>query len=56
MEAGLDRAAYHLLALGQEEAVLCLEVLAQGDVAEVAVVGEPRVVGPVDVDAVGHQA
>ena len=43
-EAGLDRAAYDLLALGEEQAVLGLEVLAQLDVAQVAVVGQPRVV------------
>ena len=42
-EAGLDRAAYDLLALGQEQPVLGLEVLAQLDVAQVAVVGQPRV-------------
>ena len=45
--AGLDRAAYDLLALGEEQPVLGLEVLAQLDVAQVAVVGQPRVVGPV---------
>ena len=50
-EAGLDRAAYDLLALGEEEPVLGLEVLAQLDVAQVAVVGEPGVGGVGDLDA-----
>ncbi len=52
--ACLDGATHHLLALGQEQAVLGLEVLAQLDVAQVAVVGEPRVVGVVDLDQLGH--
>ena len=50
-EAGLDRAADDLLALGEEQPVLGLEVLAQLDVAQVAVVGEPRVGGVGDLDA-----
>ena len=53
-EAGLDGAAYDLLALGEEQAVLGLEVLAQVDVAQVAVVGEPLVGGVGDLDEVCH--
>ena len=48
--ARLDRAADDLLALGEEQAVLGLEVLAQLDVAQVAVVGQPGVVGVGDLD------
>ena len=54
-EAGLDRAAYDLLALGEEQPVLGLEVLAQLDVAQVAVVGEPRVGGVGDLDELSHR-
>jgi hypothetical protein len=54
--AGLDRAAYHLLPLGQEQPVLGLEVLAELDVAQVAVVGQPRVVGRADLDQLSHGA
>ena len=53
-EAGLDRAAYDLLALGQEQAVLGLEVGAQLDVAQVAVVAESRVVRVGDLDQLCH--
>ena len=52
--AGLDRAPHHLLPLGQEQPVLGLEVLAELDVAQVAVVGQPRVVGRPDLDQLSH--
>ena len=54
-EAALDRAADDLLALGEEQPVLGLEVLAQLDVAQVAVVGEPGIVGRRDLDQLSHQ-
>ena len=54
-EAGLDRAPDDLLPLGQEQPVLGLQVLAQRHVAQVAVVGEPRVVGVGDLDEVSHR-
>ena len=53
-EAGLDRAPDDLLALGEEQPVLGLEVLAQGHVAQVAVVGQPRVRRVGDLDEGGH--
>ena len=55
-EPGLDGAAYDLLALGEEQPVLGLEVLAQLDVAQVAVVGQPRVRSRVDQDLLSHTA
>ena len=55
LEAGLDRAAYDLLPLGEEQAVLGLEVLAEVDVAQVAVVGQPSVRGVGDVDEISHR-
>ena len=52
--AGLGGAAYDLLALGEEQSVLGLEGLAQLDVAQVAVVGEARVLRVVDLDVRRH--
>ena len=54
-EAALDRPAHDLLPLGQEQPVLGLEVLAQLDVAQVAVVGEPLVGRVVDLDELSHR-
>ena len=53
-EAGRGGPAYDLLALGEEQAVLGLERLAQLHVPQVPVVGEPRVVGVVDLDVRRH--
>ena len=53
-EAGLDGPSYHLLALGQEQPVLGLEVRPELDVAEVPVVGQPWVGGIGDLDQGRH--
>ena len=53
--AGLDRPAYDLLALGQEQPVLRLEVRPELDVAQVAVVGQPWVGGVGDLDQRRHR-
>ena len=54
--AGRHGAAYDLLALGQEQPVLGLEVLAQLDVTQVPVVGQPRIRRVGDLDQLGHVA
>jgi hypothetical protein len=55
LEACLDRAPDHLLPLCEEETVLGLDVLAQLDVTQVAVVGEPGVRRVRDLDDTRHQ-
>ena len=52
--AGLGSAAYDLLALGEEQAVLGLQRLAQLHVPQVTVVGETRVPRVVDLDVRRH--
>lgn len=53
-EPGLERAADHRAALGDEDALLGLEQPAQARLPQPHVVGQPRVVGGLDRDHSGH--